>query len=161
MPDLTIYSVGIGACVFALLTITSRDIFHSAVWLALSLMSIAGIYFYLNAEFLGVIQVLVYIGGIITLFVFAIKLTAKIGDVTIKQSNQQVFISGLATVVVLYILLKIVRSNPWAPLVPAEPVTLKQLGNSLLTTYVLPFEFISLLLLGVMVGAIIIGKVKK
>ena len=58
---------------FGLFTVTSRHIFHSAVWLALCLLSVASIYFYLDAEFLGVIQVLVYIGGVITLFVFAIK----------------------------------------------------------------------------------------
>ena len=90
MPEFFAYIVGIGVCVFALLAVTSRDIFHSAIWLSLTLLGVSGIYFYLNAEFLGVIQILVYIGGIITLFIFAIKLTASIGDKSIQQTNQQV-----------------------------------------------------------------------
>ena len=70
MAELIFFLIGISACVFAFLTVTSRDIFQGAVWLALTLLGISGIYFYLDAPFLGVIQVLVYIGGVIILFVF-------------------------------------------------------------------------------------------
>lgn len=162
MDTFIIYMIGIGACVFALLTVLSRDIFHSAVWLALSLLSVAGIYFYLDAEFLGIIQVLVYIGGIITLFIFAIKLTAKIGDKTILQANRQTLASALVSIAVFCLLFKIMISHPWAVGTPgAEMVSLKEIGKSLMTAYALPFEFISLALLAAMVGAIVIGKTKK
>ena len=164
MTELLFYPIALSVCVFAVLTVTSRDIFHSAVWLAMTLLSIAGIYFYLNAEFLGVIQILVYVGGIITLFVFAIKLTARIGDKTIQQSNQQVFISAVAALIFFFLLFKIIGTNPWVQGQAADltsSVSLEQIGEALLTTYLLPFEFISLILLAAMVGAIIIGKVKK
>ena len=164
MTEFLFYPIALSVCVFSILTVTSRDIFHSAVWLAMTLLSVTAVYFYLDAEFLGVIQILVYVGGIITLFVFAIKLTAKIGDQAIKQTNEQVVISAIATAVFLLLLFKIIGSNPWCALAQLESQTtlsLKQLGESLLMTYVLPFEFISIVLLGVMVGAIIIGKVKR
>src|SRR3989344_3009622 len=103
----------------------------------MSLLSIAGIYFYLNAEFLGVIQILVYVGGIITLFVFAIKLTAKIGDKTIRQVNWQVVPSAAVSLVFFYILSKVINSHPWATTSGARVITLKEIGESLLTVYVL------------------------
>ncbi len=162
MDTFIFYIIAFSTCIFAFLTVASRDIFHSAVWLSLTLLSVAGIYFYLDATFLGVIQVLVYIGGIITLFIFAIKLTAKIGDKTIQQANQQALLSGMAAFVLFLIIFKIIGSHPWAETLPnAEVISLKQIGESLLTRYILPFEFISLLLLAAMVGAIVIGKVKK
>lgn len=162
MTDITFYFIALSLCVFAFLTVVSRDVFHCAVWLALTLLSISGIYFYLGAGFLGVIQILVYVGGIITLFVFAIKLTAHIGDAAIRQTNEQVIPSGIVVLILFYFLIKIVVSSPWAKIDPQAPVlSLKELGASLMTTYLLPFEFISLLLLAVMVGAIVIGRVKK
>ncbi len=147
---------------FALLSVLSRDVFHCAVWLALTLLSVAGVYFYLDAEFLGVVQVLVYVGGIITLFVFAIKLTAKIGDKSIVQVNEQTLAAAIVTAVLFYLLFKVIAVHPWVSGPgSAAVVSLKDIGNSLLTGYVLPFEFISLILLAAMVGAIVIGKVKK
>jgi len=162
VADIIFYIIALSTCLFAFLTVASRDVFHSAVWLSLTLLSVAAIYFYLDAQFLGVIQVLVYIGGIITLFIFAIKLTAKIGDKTIQQANEQALLSGLAAFVFFIILFKMIALHPWAELQPQAPVfSLEDIGKSMLTTYVLPFEFLSLLLLAAMVGAIVIGKVRK
>lgn len=162
MDQFIFYFIALGICIFALLTVTTRHVFHSAVWLALCLMHVAALYFYLDAQFLGVIQILVYIGGIITLFIFAIKLTAHIDDLSIRQTNQQRMSSALAVLVLFGILFYfLVGSSPWMPSLMHKTLTLKELGQSLMTVYVLPFEFISIVLLAVMVGAIVIGKVKK
>ena len=161
MIDIIFYILAFSTCIFALLTVTARHIFHSAVWLSMCLVSVAAIYFYLDAEFLGVIQVLVYIGGIITLFIFAIKLTAGLNDYNIPQGNKQIIPSALTAGVLFILLLYIIMSSPWAVSQSSHVLTLKDLGTSLMTTYILPFEFISLILLAVMVGAIVIGKVRK
>ena len=162
MPDLIIYFIGIAACVFAFLTVVSHDIFHGAVWLSMALLSVSAIYFFLDAPFLGVIQVLVYIGGIITLFVFAIKLTARIGDKAVRQVNEQAIPSAIISLILFFFLVKAISARPWAASSPqAVSISLKDLGHSLLSIYVLPFEFLSLVLLAVMIGAIVIGKVKK
>mgnify|MGYP001612817355 CR=1 FL=1 len=161
MAETTFFLIASGVCVFAFLAVIARDIFHCAVWLALALLSIAGIYFYLDAEFLGIIQVLVYVGGIITLFVFAIKLTAKIGESSIFQTNEQLGPSIIVSLILFYFLFKVIHAHPWAAVNSQAPsLSLAALGKSLVTTYVLPFEFISLLLLAVIVGAIVIGRTK-
>ena len=162
MAELMFFAIAACVAVFSVLVVMSRDIFHSSVWLAMTLLSVAGLYFYLEAPFLGVIQILVYVGGIITLFVFAIKLTARIGDKTIQQANQQVAASAISALILFVILLKVIGKQPWgSELASAQTISLKQLGESLVTTYMFPFEFISVILLAAMVGAIVIGKEKK
>ncbi|MEI7997948.1 MAG: NADH-quinone oxidoreductase subunit J [Candidatus Omnitrophota bacterium] len=162
MSELVFYFITLCACVFAVLSVTQRDIFHCALWLAMTLLSVAGIYFYLDAAFLGVVQILVYVGGIITLFVFAIKLTSHIGDRSIRQTSKQWGLSIFITVLLLFIICRIFAQHPWAKMVVERPSTsLIQVGQSLMTNYALPFEFMSVILLAAMVGAIVIGKVKK
>ena len=162
MSVVSFYLMAAGACLFALLTVLSRNIFHSALWLSMALLGVAGIYFFLDANFLGVIQVLVYIGGIITLFVFAIKLTANIESKSVRQINEQVFAAGVCVVILFVFLFKAIRTAPWKGLLPqAKILSLPEIGKALLTEYVLPFEFISLILLAAMIGAIVIGKEKK
>ena len=161
MADIIFYIIALSACTCAFFTVTSRHIFHNAVWLALCLLCIAGVYFYLDAQFIGVIQVLVYIGGIITLFIFAIKLTSHIGDQSIQQTNRQLIPAVLAVALLFGILFTLIMYSPWTLSQPQKSLTLKEIGQSLMTAYILPFEFISVILLAVMIGAIVIGKVKK
>jgi len=161
MAEIIFYILALLVCISAILTVTARHIFHSAVYLAMCLLSIASLYFYLDAAFVGVIQVLVYIGGIITLFIFAIKLTANMDDLSIPQINKQVIPSVLFAVALFTIMLFAIGSANWSFYQPAGYFSLPDLGRSLMTRYVLPFELISIVLLAVMVGAIVIGRVKK
>ena len=147
---------------FAIRVVTLRNVFHSAIFLALTLLGIACVYLYLDAEFLAIIQVLIYVGAIVTLFIFAIMLTAKIQDRAIRQVNKQGLLSAVVAVAFLYLFITIIRRNPWhASLTGAGVVSLGQLGKSLMTAYALPFEVISLVLLAALVGAIVIGRAKK
>jgi NADH-quinone oxidoreductase subunit J len=153
------------ACVFALGVVTSRNIFHCAVSLALSLFCIAGVYLFLNAEFLAIVQVLIYVGAIVTLFIFAIMLTANIGDRSIRQTNRQVLVSAAVSAAILLFFACIIIGDPWkdagAGAGGALQLGLNDIGRSLMSTYALPFEFISLILLAALVGAIVIGRVRK
>lgn len=158
----TFYSLASLTCLFALFVVTSRNVFHSAIFLALTLIGVAGVYLYLDAEFLAVIQVLIYVGAIITLFIFAIMLTSKIQDLAIRQTNQQVVISAMVALAMLFLFINIIKMNAWKiTFLRPGPLSLIQLGKSLMSTYALPFEVISLILLAALVGAIVIGKVKK
>ncbi len=162
MNEAMFYFIAACVCVFAVLAVTQRDVFHCALWLAMTLLSVAGIYFYLDAPFLGVVQILVYVGGIITLFVFAIKLTAHIGDKAIEQTNKQWVVSAFMATLLLCILFRVFSTHPWAKVVlNAAPVSMAQIGQSLMVHYAVPFEFISVILLAALVGAIVIGKDKK
>ena len=160
--DFIFYFVAALTIAFALCTVLTKNIFHGAIALALTLLSVAGIYFYLEAEFLAIAQVLVYVGAIIILFVFAIMLTAKIEDASIRQTNEQVLSSTVAALGFLALLVAGIVSYPWPHNYANMPaLSLKELGESLVSVYVLPFEFISVILLAALVGAIVIAKVKK
>ncbi len=147
---------------FSLGVVTARNVFHSAISLAMALMGIACVYLYLDAEFLAVAQILVYVGAIVILFLFVIMLTANIQDRAIRQTNSQVLISAAGALAFLVLLIKIIKGNLWQAANQASaPISIKELGKSLMTTYILPFEVISLILLAVLVGAIVIGKSDK
>ncbi len=162
MDNFMFYVIASCVCVSAVLAVTQRDVFHCALWLAMTLLSVAGIYFYLDASFLGVVQILVYVGGIITLFVFAIKLTAHIGDRAIEQINRQWPLSALVSMLLLSICWRIFATHPWANIcLNTASVSMAQLGRSLMANYAVPFEFMSVILLAAMVGAIVIGKDKR
>ena len=159
------YVIAASAVIFALGVVTSRNIFHCAVYLALSLFSIAGVYLFLNAEFLAVVQILIYVGAIVTLFLFAIMLTANIGDRSIRSTNKQVLAGGVIAATISVFFIFIIIGEPWysaaAKTNAAPRLSLEDIGRSLMSTYALPFEVISLILLAALVGAIVIGKVKK
>jgi len=156
------YIIAASTVFFAIRMVISPNVFHGAIFLALALIGIACIYLYLDAEFLAVIQILIYVGAIVTLFIFAIMLTASIQDRTIKQTNEQVLLSAIVAFVFLCFFVTIIRRNPWqAAASKAEGLALAQLGRLLMSAYVLPFEVISLILLAALVGAIVIGKARK
>lgn len=164
------YVIAALSVIFALGVVTSRNIFHCAVYLALSLFCVAGVYLFLNAEFLAIVQVLIYVGAIVTLFLFAIMLTANIGDRSIRSTNRQVLVGGIIATMIAVLFISVIIGEPWhgaagqagrQSLVQAQPLTLQELGRSLMSAYALPFEVISLILLAALVGAIVIGRVKK
>jgi len=158
------YFIAALTCLFAFMVVRSRDIFHCAVFLAATLFGVACVYLFLNAEFLAAVQVLIYVGAIVTLFIFAIMLTTKIHDKAIKQTNRQALIGGALALVLLSSLIAIINRNPWkagGPGADREFLGLGELGKSLMSTYALPFEVISLILLAALVGAIVIGRTYK
>lgn len=156
------YVIAALTVIFALGVVSSRNIFHCAIYLALSLFCIAGVYLFLNAEFLAVVQVLIYVGAIVTLFLFAIMLTANIGDRSIRHTNRQVLAGGVTAVIISAFFIFVIIGEPWRKsLVQAQPLSLQEIGKSLMSVYALPFEVISLILLAALVGAIVIGRVKK
>jgi len=149
------------ACVFAFGVVAMRNIFHCAVSLALCLFCVAGVYLFLDAEFLAIVQVLIYVGAIVTLFIFAIMLTANIEDRSIRQANRQVLVSAAVAAAILSFFIFIIIGAPWKAASADSAPGLEDIGRALMSAYALPFEFISLILLAALVGAIVIGKVKK
>ena len=156
------YAIAALAIIFALGVVSSRNIFHCAIYLALALFCVAGVYLFLDAEFLAVVQILIYVGAIVTLFLFSIMLTANIGDKSIKQTNGQVLTGGVVAATISIFFIFVILGEPWKKsLAQARPLTLQEIGRSLMSVYALPFEVISLILLAALVGAIVIGRVKK
>jgi NADH-quinone oxidoreductase subunit J len=143
----------------AVMVVSMKNIFHSALFLVLCFFSVAGIYILLSAEFLAAVQVLIYVGAITVLMIFAIMLTARLYSATIKQSNEQV-VPGLIIVGALLASTIFTLSRTAWKLSSQVPETqsIVSIGNLLLTTYVLPFEVVSVVLLTALIGAIIIAR---
>ena len=147
----------------AILTITRRNAVHSAIWLVVTLIGVAGLYLNQQAEFLAAVQVLVYIGGIMVLFLFVIMLVNLDEAAHQRQFNHQWTIGvGCALALLgelVYFLMKGKDSFnfPEAGGGTLQPNT-QLIGWALYRDYMLPFEIASVLLLVAIVGAVIMGK---
>ncbi|HEX4646222.1 MAG TPA: NADH-quinone oxidoreductase subunit J [Verrucomicrobiae bacterium] len=152
------------AVVSAILVVTRRNVVQSAIFLITALLATAGIFLTLNAEFLFIVQVILYAGGIMVLFVFVIMLINM--DVSLHQIqfNKQWFVGILIALVVgAQLILAVVVSEskvgfpPPAAASALEPST-QQVGKVLFSEYMLPFEVASILLLVAMIGAVVMAK---
>ena len=142
-----------------IMVVTLKNIFHSALFLVLCLFSVAGIYILLSAEFVAAVQVLIYVGAITVLMIFAIMLTAQLYSTSVRQSNEQVIPGIIIVVTLLVVTLVALSRTSWRVVSQGiEGQTTISIGKALLTTYVLPFEVVSLVLIAALIGAIIIAR---
>jgi len=141
----------------ALWVVTLRNLFRAALSLGLVLLGVAGLFILLEAEFLAFVQILVYVGAVLTLVVFAIMLTARLQVPPARPARQPV--PAAIAAFSMFVLLASVTTG-LVPLGGALPpaVTLTALGQQLVTTLVLPFEVISLVFVAAMVGAITVAS---
>jgi NAD(P)H-quinone oxidoreductase subunit 6 len=143
----------------AALVAFSRNIVYSTFALLGAFMGVVGIYILLAADFVAMVQLLVYVGGILVLTIFAVMLTAGIGDVTVSNravgTGSAIFTVSIAALVMLYA----VGRTQWhqESAVTVAPTTYA-IGNAFLGAYVLPFEVASLVLLAALIGAIVISR---
>jgi NAD(P)H-quinone oxidoreductase subunit 6 len=137
----------------------SRNIFWSAMGLLSSLVGVGGMYVLLSADFVAITQLLVYIGGVLVLIIFAIMLTSQIQNVNVSNRSLGLVGGYLLFFVVATLLSFVALWAPW-PLTSKEPVadTTAALGHGLLGTWLLPFEIASVLLVATLVGAIVIAR---
>jgi NADH-quinone oxidoreductase subunit J len=147
--------------------VTSRNLIHSALWLILALFGVAIFYVLLDAGFFAVVQVIIYIGAIAILFIFAAMLTRRVMQDTGPQSNPNwwlgVLIALLLFAGILIILVNWQGFTSIAPELANPSERVSQLGMALVSTdqYVLPFELASILLVAGMIGAIFVAGEKK
>jgi len=142
-----------------LMAVSARNLIRAALGLIIALIGIAGIYFVLEAEFVAVVQILIYVGAISILILFAVMLTRGLMQRDFPAQNSQwiaaLFIALLLFAALLYV---IVSTNWHAVETPVASDLIPKLGTELMTTYLLPFEAVSLLLLAALVGAIMIAR---
>lgn len=142
----------------ALGVVLARNLFRAALCLGLALLGVAGLYLYLAAEFLAVVQLLIYVGAILVLLIFGVMLTARIADPTIPQFNRQIVPATLVASGTAWVLLAALRKTAGLPTRPTTFVPLADLGVGFVTTYVLPFEVLSLILVAALVGAVVVAR---
>jgi NADH-quinone oxidoreductase subunit J len=148
----------------AVLTITRRNAVHSAISLIVSLMGVAGLYLLKQAEFLFAVQIVLYIGGIMVLFLFVIMLVNLYEAAKERQFNGQWMVGlicvAIVGVLVFYVMSKGAGSFQVTPGVMAgtDKGNVEALADSLFSQYLLPFEIASILLLVAVVGSVVMAK---
>jgi NADH-quinone oxidoreductase subunit J len=160
--------VGAVTLASALMVVTARDLVHAALWLVATLFGVAVVYTLLNASFLAVVQVVVYIGAIAILFIFAVMLTRRqAAKDTGPALNQNWWLGALLAVLTFAGLFFLLRGwsgfTKTASALPSGFDAVSALGEVLVSPagYVLPFEVASVLLLAALVGAVYLAFSKK
>jgi NADH-quinone oxidoreductase subunit J len=159
--------VAVVTLVAGLSVVTSRNLIHSALWLILTLFGVAIFYVLLDAGFFAVIQVIIYIGAIAILFIFASMLTRRVMQDTGPQTNPSWWLGALIALLlfagIALILVNWQGFNTTAPDLLNASGRINQLGIALVSPdhYVLPFELASILLVAGMIGAIFVAGEKK
>ncbi len=142
--------------------VTVRNILHGAFFLVLSFFGVAMIYVLLEAPFLSVVQVLIYIGAIAILIIFAVMLTHRLLSEDLIQVNKQWIWSALGAVSLFGVFAFILLQINWPVVQQTAPQNeVLRLGEDLLTSYLVPFELASVLLLAALVGAIVIARERE
>jgi NADH-quinone oxidoreductase subunit J len=153
------YLIALLTLVSAGMVAFSRNIIYSAFSLLGTFMGVAGIYVFLGADFVAAVQLLIYVGGILVLILFAVMLTHRITDVEITNRAAGRVPALLVIGVLVYFLIETVRQTPWAK---AKEVvfeaTTATIGDAFLYDYLLPFELASVVLLGAMIGAVVLSR---
>lgn len=143
----------------AAMMVLSNNIVHSALFMVSSFLGVAGIYVMLYADFLALVQLLVYVGAISVLLVFGVMLTRRGNINESNLFNRYKYVGGLVVFALFVIVEYFALLTKWAPSDINPPqTTVAQIADLLLKDYVVPFEAAAILLLVAMIGAIIIGK---
>ncbi len=149
----------------AILSVTTTKIFRSAIWLLFSLIGVAGLYFWLEVEFIAAVQIVVYVGGIVVLIIFSIFLTQHSGKEMPKAPMVRTISSVLAVLFGFALTYFLIYKNDFKGGDGKFDLSVNRIGTQMLETgehgYALPFEVVSMLLLAAMIGCIVIAlKIK-
>lgn len=156
--------VALSMIVFSVLAVTTRKILRAATYLLFTLFAAAVVYFMLDYEFLGAVQIAVYAGGIVVLFVFSILLTSRPGDNSERLTSRSKALGAVAAVAMLGVAgwALVSRCANFAALPAMENLEMSEVGKALMGTgenqYLLPFEAVSVLLLACIIGGVVVAR---
>ena len=143
----------------ALGVVLATDVVHSAYFLVLAFLGVAGYYFLLGGEFVGAVQLLIYAGAVAVLFLFAVMLTRRRADPVWGRSPARWLGVGGAAALLAWLLLTHLERHPWpTKLPPPAPHNTALIGKALFRPFVVPFEVVSVLLLAALVGALLLAR---
>jgi NADH-quinone oxidoreductase subunit J len=160
-PEALFCCLGVIAVASALLVVTARNVVHAALWLVVTLGALAGGYLVLTAELVAWVQVLIYIGAVVVLLLFATMLTrAPIGRTLDLDSDNKVLaaVVGVATAATLVLLVIDAFKGGWVDVQHVPIGSAAGDGGAIFRSWVLPFEVVSVLLLAALVGAIVLVR---
>ncbi len=147
----------------ALVVVTVRNIVHAAFSLMVTLFGVAGLYVFLQADFLAATQVIVYVGGILVLILFGVMMTSGRLEMRVHIERGQLLLGGVIALMLLMLLLTVIANTPaWKNLTDDGtefPPTTERIGELILNgPFLLPFEVVSVLLLVALIGAALISR---
>ena len=165
MPDggIVFWILSAAILISGFMVVSLRNIFHCALFLIMCLFGVAGIYILLNAEFLAAAQVLIYVGGVAILIIFAVMLTSDLASERIRMTteNAAVAFAACAMFAVSAIFL-MAKTEVWQYTEAALTTdNVGSIGKYLMTEFMLPFEVVSVLLLAALIGAIVIARKER
>jgi NADH-quinone oxidoreductase subunit J len=167
------YILALAAVISAFMVVKSLNPMHSALWLLVTFCSIAGIYLLLNAEFVAAIQIIIYAGGVLVLYIFVIMLVDLSKEASLRPSVHkpgQVFFAILFAIALVLIVIWTTRAGVTGREVIEETMLAETAGGSiaydstrtfsreLFLTYLYPFEIASVLLLVAMIGSVVLAR---
>lgn len=162
MFDIIFYAIAALTIVSATSMVFSRNVIYSAVGLLFTFLGVAGIYVLLSADFLAVVQILIYVGGILILLLFGVMLSQRVTNVELRTGTLQIVPAVIVVGGVLVILLRIIFNTPWqSNTVEHFNPTTEKIGTLMMTKFLLPFEFVSILLLAALIGAAFIARKER
>lgn len=159
-PELAFAAVSVLTLLGGAVAVGAPSLFRSALGLMISLLGVAGLFLLQRAEFLAVVQVLIYVGGVSVLIVFAILLTERSGPMQVSLNRAAPVAAVIGTALALGLALVVWQSG-LAPDAPPAGVSASDLGVGFLNAFLIPFEAVSLLLLVALVGALVIAKEER
>ncbi len=147
------------AILSALYVVSTENLVRAAFALFFTLFSVAGLYALLSADFIAVVQVMIYVGGVLVLIIFGILLTKTVYDMKLYDKKLSKFWAGIVVVVFGFVMSEMIFGTGWLTKqnTSIQPIT-EKLGNIFLSRYLLPFELASVLLLVAIVGALFIAR---
>lgn len=154
LESLVFYGLAVTVLLPALMVVSVKNVFHSALWLVVSLLGVGGIYALLAADFLFAVQLMVYAGGVMVVILFVVLLSDKPSDWMIKQINDRAWLAGLISILFASILGLVTGFWPSSSGNLAPQSTTGNLGLLLLGPMVLPFEVVGIVLMVALVGAV-------
>ena len=142
------------------LAVWPKNVFYNAMSLILCLFGVAGLFIFLNSEFLAVVEVIIYIGAISVAIIFAIMLSKPWSATHSSRSMPKVLRSLLAAAFLFAGLMQVIQRAPWPAGASDGDYSMRGIGKALLSVYALPFEAVSLVLLVAIIGALVISSSK-
>ncbi|MGA8265830.1 MAG: NADH-quinone oxidoreductase subunit J [Ignavibacteriaceae bacterium] len=152
--DIIFYLFGAITIVSAFFVVTTRNIIYSAFYLLFTFFGVAGLYVLLGADFVAIVQLIVYVGGILILLLFGVMLTNKITNVNIKTGTIQIIPAAIAVVAFMYLLITTLLNTAWKTTNNTVDLpSTQKLGVLLITQYAVVFELLGIVLLIALIGA--------
>ncbi|MBK7048904.1 MAG: NADH-quinone oxidoreductase subunit J [bacterium] len=159
--DLVFVLLALLTVVPAVWVVFSKHIVHAGFALLFTLMGVAGLYAFLGADFLAVTQVMVYVGGVLVLILFTVMMTHVPAAGKRRHGLDRLVPPAVFAAAVFGVLYKVITSVDWRATEVAGKPTTAEIGTQLMTNYIFPFEYVSIVLLAAMVGAAILIRERR